>query len=82
MNHSVSPRYYSHLVPLPSPVGLEVSSVGLPGFSSSSSPLTLAPTAAFFFLNVAGTMSAGKSIEGGINKKEVMEDWVMVQKVK
>jgi hypothetical protein len=42
-------------------VGLAVSSVGLPGFSSPSSPLTLgAAVAALFFLKVAGTISAGR----------------------
>lgn len=41
------------------PVGL-ASSTGLPGLSSPSSPLTLtAPAMGLFFLNVAGTISAG-----------------------
>jgi hypothetical protein len=45
------------------PAGLAVSSVGLPGFSSPSTPLTFGSAgAALFFLYVAGTISAGRPI--------------------
>ena len=56
-----------HLAPLPSPVGLADSSVGLPGFSSSSSPLVFGAIAVLFFLKVDGTMSAGRPISISIN---------------